>query len=189
MSQNLIPLLKALQVSAEALPPMRIPTTEFSSGIHMIKECQFLKDRVQGSSFSGYSYSPMLAAPQIDSDFVAHFSKDNLVRSSIGLHVGLPQPPIISGGLIHATLGVTGKGVICPCLCPCSCRPEKHQGFCGRASSYFSIGLIYHVSRGDIAAALTNFWDIPSWTTRSKKNSDLCSYAYDNSIGVLLSGS
>lgn len=33
MSQNLIPLLKALQVSAEALPPMRIPTTEFSSGM------------------------------------------------------------------------------------------------------------------------------------------------------------
>lgn len=106
----------------------------------MIKEGQFLKDRVQGSSSSGYSYSPMLAAPQIDSDFIADFSKDNLVRSSIpyflqqapffpfggllciigpssheqnysGLHVGLPQPPVISGGFIHATLGVTGKGV------------------------------------------------------------------------------
>lgn len=87
----------------------------------------------------------------------------------------------------------------CVCLCPCSCRPEKHQGFCGRASSYFSIGLIYHVSGGDIAAALvvsklhssnkTDFCDIPSWTTRSKKNSGLCRYAYDNSIGVLLSGS
>lgn len=33
MSQNLIPLLKALQVSAEALPPVRIPATEFSSGM------------------------------------------------------------------------------------------------------------------------------------------------------------